>query len=115
MKPKSIVAFLLLLSLLNVSCSSFTRLETVPSGAKVYVNGEYAGKTPYRYQDTKITGSQTEIRFEKENYESKTVYLNKDEEVNIGAVIGGFFFLFPFLWTMKYKSLHQYELYQNQQ
>ena len=36
--------------------------------------------------------------------------MTKDEEVNVGAIVGGVFFVIPFLWTMQYKPLHTYEL-----
>ena len=69
-----------------------------------------AGITPLKYRDSKIVGSMTPIRLEKENYANLNTTLSKDEEVDIGAVIGGIFFLFPFLWTMKYHPFHNYEL-----
>jgi hypothetical protein len=34
----------------------------------------------------------------------------KDEEVDAGAIVGGLFLLFPFIWTMQYKPTHTYEL-----
>jgi hypothetical protein len=34
----------------------------------------------------------------------------KDEDVNVEAVIGGFFTVIPFLWTMKYNPVHNYVL-----
>jgi hypothetical protein len=34
----------------------------------------------------------------------------RNEEADVGAIIGGIFFLFPFLWTMKYKPGRLYEL-----
>jgi hypothetical protein len=46
----------------------------------------------------------------KEGYEDFMASFSRDEEVDVGAVIGGIFFLFPFLWTMKYKPFHTYEL-----
>jgi hypothetical protein len=36
--------------------------------------------------------------------------ITKDEEVDVGAVIGGLLCTVPFLWTMKYKEEHNYEL-----
>jgi hypothetical protein len=34
----------------------------------------------------------------------------KNEEADVGAIIGGLFVWIPFLWTMKYKAVHNYEL-----
>jgi len=45
-----------------------------------------------------------------EGYEDFLGSFSRDEEVDVGAIIGGIFFLFPFLWTMKYKPFHTYEL-----
>src|SRR5690554_2555327 len=74
------------------------------------MNEEYMGVTPYSYSDTKIVGSTTSIRLEKEGYEPFYTSLSRNEEVDVGAIIGGIFVLVPFLWTMKYKPVHNYEL-----
>lgn len=95
---------------LFASCSSSTLIQSEPSGAKLYMNGEYMGVTPFSYSDTKIVGSSTEIRLEKEGYEPLYTMMSRDETADVGAIIGGVFFLFPFLWTMKYKPTHNYEL-----
>jgi hypothetical protein len=36
--------------------------------------------------------------------------LSRNERADVGAIIGGIFLLFPFLWTMKYNPVHTYEL-----
>lgn len=92
------------------SCSSTTLIQSSPSGAKVYLNGEYAGVTPYTHTDTKIVGSSTQVRLEKEGYETLNTAFSRNEDADVGAIIGGIFFLFPFLWTMKYKPVRTYEL-----
>jgi len=74
------------------------------------MNEEYMGVTPYSYSDTKIVGSTTSIRLEKEGYEPFYTSLSRNEEVDVGAIIGGIFVWIPFLWTMKYKPVHNYEL-----
>lgn len=103
-------ALLLSVAVLFASCSSTTLIQSEPSGANVYMNGEYKGVTPYSYSDTKIVGSTTEVRLEKEGYEPLNTMLSRNESADVGAIIGGFFFLFPFLWTMKYNPVHTYEL-----
>jgi len=60
--------------------------------------------------DTKIVGSATPIRLVMEGYDDFNGVLKRNEEANVGAIIGGVFLLFPFLWTMDYKSAHTYEL-----
>ena len=45
-----------------------------------------------------------------DGYEDFNTLLKRNEEANVGAIIGGIFLLFPFLWTMDYKASHTYEL-----
>ena len=100
------LAFLILFS----SCSSSTMISSTPTGAKVYLNGENVGETPYKHRDTKIVGSVNSLKLEKDGYESLDTSFSRNEEADVGAIIGGIFFLVPFLWTMKYKPTHNYEL-----
>jgi hypothetical protein len=104
------VTLLLAGSILFTSCASTTMIQSTPSGAKVYLNGEAVGKTPYSHRDTKIVGATTMVKLEKEGYETFTGYFSRDEKADVGAIIGGVFFLFPFLWTMKYKPTHTFEM-----
>jgi hypothetical protein len=109
LKTKTI-SFLLAASILVSGCASTTLIQSTPEGAKVFLNGEMVGRTPYSHRDTKIVGSTTSVKLEKEGYEPFTTSFSKDEEVDAGAIIGGLFFFIPFLWTMKYKPVHSYEL-----
>jgi hypothetical protein len=84
--------------------------QSSPSGAKLYMNGEPVGTTPYTHTDTKIVGSTTILKITSEGYEDFNGVLKRDEEVNVGAIIGGIFLLFPFLWVMDYKPTHNFEL-----
>lgn len=93
------------------SCASTTLIQSIPNEASLYIDDQSVGSTPYSYTDTKIMGSPTDIRIEKEGYEPFYTTIYRDEEVDVGAIIGGIFFLFPFLWTMGYKSTHTYELF----
>lgn len=114
MRTKSIfmkaAAILLAATVLFASCSSATLIQSDPNGAKLYMNGEYMGVTPYSYSDTKIVASTTDVRLEKEGYETLHTVLSRNERADVGAIVGGVFFLFPFLWTMKYNPTHTYEL-----
>lgn len=40
-------------------------IQSNPSGAKLYLNGENVGETPYSHTDTKIAGSTTTVQLEK--------------------------------------------------
>lgn len=104
------VSFFLTFSILLTSCSSTTIISTIPSDSKLYVNGEYVGETPYKHRDFKIVGATNTVRIEKDGFETYNTSFSKDEEVHVGAMIGGIFLLVPFLWVMKYKKAHLFEL-----
>lgn len=114
MKKQTILSKTILIllagSVLLSSCASKTMIQSNPSGAKVYLDGEAAGTTPYLHRDTKIVGSTTSVKLEKEGYELLNTSFSRNEQADVGAIIGGVFFLFPFLWTMKYKPTHTYDL-----
>ncbi|MDP4275993.1 MAG: PEGA domain-containing protein [Bacteroidota bacterium] len=105
-----IVSLLLVATILFAGCSSTTLIQSTPSKAKLYLDGEYVGETPYYHRDTKIVGSSMMVKLEKEGFKPIVTTITKDEEVDVPAVIGGLFFAVPFLWTMKYQPVHSYEL-----
>lgn len=109
-KQVQLTAIFLATIILLASCSSTTTINSTPSKAKVYLNGEYVGTTPYTHRDTKIVGSSTLVKLKKEGYQDFENSFSRDEETDVGAIIGGIFFLFPFLWTMKYKPSRTYEM-----
>ncbi|MGI6339044.1 MAG: PEGA domain-containing protein [Bacteroidales bacterium] len=104
------VALILSTTILLSGCSSTTLFQTSPTGAKLYINDEFVGNTPYTYSDTKIVGTTTIVKIKAEGYEDFNYVLKRNEEVNVGAIIGGIFVLFPFLWVMDYKPTHTFEL-----
>jgi hypothetical protein len=91
-------------------CASSTVLQTQPPGARVSINGMLVGQTPYTMSDTKIIGSTTSVRFEYPGYAPLDVMISRNEEVDVLPLIGGIFLLVPFLWVMKYQSMHLYTL-----
>ena len=92
------------------ACSSTTMIRTNVPGAKVYLNGEFVGQTPYPMTDTKIVGSVTQVRLEAPGYHPTIVAITRNEQFSVGACIGGVLVLVPFLWIMEYKPDHFYEL-----
>lgn len=104
------IALFLAVAIFFASCGSTTMIQSNPSEAKLYMNGEYMGNTPFAYRDTKVVGSTTLVRLEKEGYNPFNTSFSRDEELDVGALIGGLFLLVPFLWIMKYKSFRTYEL-----
>ncbi len=105
---KGLVSFSLML--LVFGCASVTMINSSPEGAKVYIDEQSVGLTPFTYSDTKIIGSSTYIRLEMEGYQPFNTVMVRNEEVDPGAVVGGFFFWPVWLWFMKYKPVHFYEL-----
>ncbi len=91
-------------------CASTTIIHSQPEGAKIYIDGEMRGTTPYSYSDQKIVGSTTHVRLVKDGFQETNATLQRNEEFNVGACIGGVLVLFPFLWIMNYKPDHVYEL-----
>jgi len=92
------------------ACASSTVISSNPNGAKLYLNGEPVGNTPYTMTDTKIVGSTTTVRLEYPGYETTSGVISRNEEFDVGACIGGVLVLFPFLWIMKYKPTHMFEM-----
>lgn len=91
-------------------CSSTTLIKSEPSGARLYLNGEKVGTTPYTHTDTKIIGSVNTVVLKKEGYQDFSAVFARNENVNVGAIIGGVLVLFPFLWAMDYKPVYSYEM-----
>jgi hypothetical protein len=97
--------------LLFTGCGSTTLIKSIPEGAKVFIDGEPVGVTPYQHYDTKIIGSHTDIRLIMDGYENLDTWITRDEDLDVGALVGGILFPpIPFLWMMKYKPQHTYEM-----
>ena len=91
-------------------CASSTMIKSIPSGAKVYINGEPVGTTPYLYTDTKVIFSPVNVDIIKEGFKPVYETFRRDEEFNPSTFIGGIFVWPLWLWTLDYKSTHTYEL-----
>ncbi len=109
-KQLSALVALITLAAFTSACASTTVIRSDPDGAKLYLNGEPVGQTPYAMTDTKIVGSTTTVRLEKQGYQSTYGVISRNEEFDVGACIGGVFLLVPFLWIMKYKPVHTFEM-----
>lgn len=91
MKSKNPYILILSTILLFASCASSTIIDSSPSNAAIYVNGEKVGNTPYKHKDTKIVGSTNQVRLEKEGYKTYNTTFSKNEEIAVGPLIGGLF------------------------
>jgi hypothetical protein len=103
-------AFPLALVLGVISCSSSTVIDSHPQGAKVFVDGSYLGFTPYTYSDTKVVGSRTSLKLSLDGYRDFYTAIHRDQQLNVGALIGGFFLIVPWAWMMDYRSGYTFEL-----
>jgi len=103
-------AIFLALLIFLTSCSSTTLITSNPSGARVNINGENVGTTPYSNTDTKIVGSCNQLRLEKDGFKPFMTTFCRNEQVSVGAIIGGLFIWPIFLWVMEYKPGRNYEL-----
>ena len=111
---------MVLIAILSLSmmsaCVSTTVLKSSPPGAKFYADGHYLGEGPVTYSDKKTSLSQTLIEIKKEGYADKTVILKRNEELNVGALVGGILLaptvvgLLFFLWITDYSPAHSYDL-----
>ena len=64
------IAILLTLTIILSGCASTTIFQSTPTGAKLYLNGEPVGSTPYTHSDTKIVGSTTMVKLTMDGYEN---------------------------------------------
>ena len=113
MKKKFVIKFVSIVlsaGILFASCASSTLIQSYPTGAKVYIDGQAVGVTPYWHTDTKIVGSVTDVNLVKEGYEPLNTSFMRNERVDVGAIIGGLFLWVPYLWTMQYNPTHNYEM-----
>lgn len=106
---KTIFAMIIAIVILS-GCASSTMINSIPSGAKVFINGEPVGRTPYLHVDTRVSGMLLNVDIIKEGYEPIYTTIRRCEEFNVGNFIGGFFIWPIWLWTMDYQPTHTFEL-----
>jgi len=90
-------------------CASMTEFRTIPSGAKVFVDGELIGLSPVPYYDRLLAGSTIKVDFIKQGYEDHTVGITKD------CLYLHRVFWFPVLswpWITGYREQYTFELNQ---
>jgi len=108
-KWKCLVSSITITALL-CSCASTTEINSIPSGANVYIGKEKVGQTPYTYRDTRIIGSDVSLKLTKAGHEDFKVVFSRDEEADVVPIVSGVFLFVPLLWAMKYKPERTYEL-----
>jgi hypothetical protein len=100
----SSIAFFFLLG-----CASATLIKSNPPGAKLYLDGQLKGETPYTYADRAAAGTMKSVTLKKEDYKDFTGHI-KREVLSVGALIGGLFFLIPLIWILEYPPEYIFEM-----
>lgn len=110
------ITFAIIPALLFCSCSSSMKIDSDPQGARVYINREYKGDTPYVYTDKKVFWTELDVTLKKENYKDFNILIRKNEgDINTKAGCGALVCLpiwgLPFvLWVFDYPAEKKYEL-----
>jgi hypothetical protein len=91
------------------SCASSTLIKSVPSGAKVYIDGQYRGNAPVTHRDTAVLGSSKAVVLKCKGYRDITGTIRK-EELAVGPLIGAIFVAVPILWVLGYPDEYTFEL-----
>ncbi len=109
-KFRKVFAFSMVLSTILTSCMSSTVITANAPNATVYIDGVHSGKTPVTMKNKKVITTCTDIRIEKEGYETMLTQICRDEAPDIGPIVAGFCITIPWLWGYKYYPSHYYAL-----
>ncbi len=101
--------FLLAALLATTACTSSTHIRSSDPEARIYVNGEYLGTGHAHYSDEKVAFSRNNVVIRKEGCQPQYHTFRRNEEADIGAIIGGVFLTVPYLWLTEYKDHRAYE------
>ncbi len=102
-----VTAFVFLLGCLG--CASSTVIKSIPPGAKLYIDGQVKGETPYTHTDRSIAGTWRNLTLKKEGYKDFSGHIKRDE-LSVLALIGGIFLVVPFLWIFEYQPEYTFEM-----
>jgi hypothetical protein len=90
-------------------CASATIIKSNPPGAKLYLDGQLEGETPYTYADRAAAGTMKSVTLKKEGYKDFSGHI-KREELSVGALIGGILILIPLIWVLEYPPEYTFEM-----
>lgn len=104
-----IIILLLNCSILFYSCSS-TMINSRPEGAKIFINDQFVGHTPYKHSDMSIAGTKVDVRLEMDGYETyKMAFYRSEKLLAIPLILG--IIIWPFaLWVQGYDNNRIYDL-----
>lgn len=97
---KTSTLFVIISALITLnSCVSSTRvvINSKPSNADVYEDGQYVGKTPVSLNISNLVWNSPDITISKDGYTSMPVTLKKEEKI-ANLVIGCVINVFAFFW-----------------
>jgi hypothetical protein len=90
-------------------CASATVIKSNPPGAKLILDGQFKGETPYTYSDSSAAGTMRTVILKKGGYKDFTGHI-KREQLSVGALIGGILLLIPLIWVLEYPSEYTFEM-----
>ncbi len=91
------------------ACASATTIRSSPSGAKVFLNGEYVGETPLVHEDMDIAGTNKKVVLKHDGYRDQVGTIRK-EELKIMPLVVGLFIVVPLLWVTGYPDEYHFTL-----
>jgi hypothetical protein len=94
-------------------CASSTLIKSNPPGAKLVLDGQDLGETPYTYSDRAAAGTMRTVTLKKEGYKDFNGTI-KREQLSVGALIGGIFLLIPLIWILEYPPQYNFEMEKKQ-
>ena len=90
-------------------CASTTLIKSNPPGAKLQVDGQSVGETPYFYTDKAVAGTTKGMILKKEGYKEVNSAI-KREKLSVPILIGGIFLIVPLAWVLEYPSQYNFEM-----
>jgi len=93
-----------------LGCSSTTVIKSKPSRAKVYLNGEIKGETPYTYTSAGIWGTKKMVVLKKEDYKESVQQIKKDHVNWVTVIIGALVFYPLLLWGADFPTEYTFEM-----
>ena len=92
-----------------LGCASTTLINSNPPGAKLFLNGQEKGETPYTHTDRSAAGARTLVILKKEGYQDFNGEIRRSE-LSVPALIGGILIMVPFIWILEYPPQYTFEM-----
>ena len=104
---KRLISMTLALCILT-GCSTTTRFHTKPEGAKIYINGDFLGESPYVFNDERSLPKRFHLQIRKEGYKELDLYIDKSFDY-LGVFLSGFYGIFTF-WGASLENDYHFNL-----